>query len=538
MSTLNEAALINAGLQTELFDRELVNRMRARARAGRISLLDALARELGLPHTAFYLALAQVHGLPYAKLDRWTLDLGMAARLPATLLKRHPMAPMRTATDEPVLVVSDPSDQLGIETARRIVGAGMPIAVADPAALLPALARFAPSEARDASAEDPVALFDRLLRDALLRRASDIHAESVKDGVRIRLRVDGRMQTWGSLLPKPLGDGLIGRVKVLAGMDIAESRAPQDGGLAYPLDDGDPMEMRVASAPIKFGERLTLRVMKSDAERQTLDALGMPPFMVERLRGALANPHGIVLVTGPTGSGKSTTLYAALRALDADALNILTAEDPVEQVIPGISQLQVGGKVSFADALRSFLRHDPDVILVGEIRDYDTADVALKAATTGHLVLATLHANTAVGVITRLADIGCERFLVGATLRGIIAQRLVRLLCPHCKSLRAPTEEERRLLQLPAEQAAQIGVPEGCPRCLGSGYRGRIGLFEALWPDSALAERIAGNAGERELSRAAGDYWQLGDDARDKALHAVTSLAEVRPYLHLRRQVE
>ncbi|KAB2921542.1 MAG: type II/IV secretion system protein, partial [Dechloromonas sp.] len=306
MTTLNEASLINAGLQAELFDRDLVNRLRAQARANRMSLLDALSRELALPRTAFYMALAQIHGLPYARLDTWELDLNYAARLPGTLLKRHAMAPLRRPDDELILAVSDPSDQVGIETARRVIGSGTPLAVIDPEALAPVLARFAPSDARDSSAEDPVAIFDRLLRDAVLRRASDIHVESVKDGVRIRLRVDGRMQAWGGLLAKELGEGLISRLKVLAGMDIAESRAPQDGGLAYTTSDsGNPLEMRVASVPIKFGERLTLRIMKSDPGRQSLDALGMPPFMVDRLRQALANPHGIVLVTGPTGSGKS-----------------------------------------------------------------------------------------------------------------------------------------------------------------------------------------------------------------------------------------
>jgi type IV pilus assembly protein PilB len=278
-----------------------------------------------------------------------------------------------------------------------------------------------------------------------------------------------------------------------------------------------------------------MRVMKSDPGRQTLDALGMPPFMVTRLREALDHPHGIVLVTGPTGSGKSTTLYAVLRELDANALNILTAEDPVEQVVPGISQVQVSGKVGFAGALRSFLRHDPDVILVGEIRDFDTADVALKAATTGHMVLSTLHTNTSVGAITRLADIGCERFLVGATLHGIIAQRLVRMLCPHCRQARPATAEEGKLLGVDEMDDCTLYEPKGCPRCLGSGYRGRLGLFEALWLDGDLAERISNGAGERELAQNAADYWLLADDARDKAKRGVTSLAEVRPFLSLQR---
>lgn len=531
---VNEAALINAGLQAGLFDRELVNRLRGQARVLRQPLLDALSRELRLPRTAFYLALAEAHGLPYARLDSWVLDGASAARLPGTLIKRHPMAPMRTPDGTLYLAVSDPADLVGVDTARRILGPATPLAVAEPEAMAPLLAQFAPGEARDTAAEDPVALFERLVREALLRRASDIHIESVKEGVRIRLRVDGRMQPWGALLPRHLGDGVISRVKVLSAMDIAESRAPQDGGLTYPLGDGaDPVEMRVASVPAKFGERLTLRVMKSDPGRQTLDALGMPPFMVERLQEALAHPHGIVLVTGPTGCGKSTTLYAVLRELDANALNILTAEDPVEQVIAGITQVQVSGKVGFAGALRSFLRHDPDVILVGEIRDFDTADVALKAASTGHMVLSTLHTNTAVGAITRLADIGCERFLVGATLHGIIAQRLVRMLCPHCRQERPATPAECRLLAVDELDDCRICQPKGCPRCLDTGYRGRVGLFEALWLDSELAERISEGAGERELARAAGHYWRLGEDARDKVRRGLTSLAEVRPYLHL-----
>ena len=529
----NEAALINAGLQINLYDRETVNRLRGKARVSRQPLIDTLSRELGLPRTAFYLALAEAHVLPYARLDRWNVDAQLVARLPPSLLKRHLMAPVRDEGKTLFLAVNDPSDTVGIETARRIFGADTPLAIAEPEALAPLVAQYVVGEVRDAVSDDPVALFDRLVRDALLRRASDLHIESAKDGVRVRLRVDGRLQPSGGLLPRALGDGLISRVKVLSGMDIAESRAPQDGGLNYALGEGlDPVEMRVASIPAKFGERLTLRVMKSDPGRQTLDSLGMAPAMVERLREALAHPHGIVLVTGPTGSGKSTTLYSVLRELDAGSLNILTAEDPVEQIVAGVTQVQVSGKVGFAGALRSFLRHDPDVILVGEIRDFDTADVALKAATTGHMVLSTLHTNSSASAITRLADIGCERFLIGATLHGVIAQRLVRMLCPHCRAPRAATPAERQLLAV-SEGEATVHEPRGCARCLGTGYRGRIGLFEALWIDAGLTERIAAGANEHELSLAARDYWRLAEDARAKVLAGQTSVDEARPYLRL-----
>lgn len=527
----NEAALINAGLHIGLYDRDAVNRLRGQARVSRQPLLDTLSRELGLPRTAFYLALSEAHGLPYAHLDRWTVDTQLVGRLPPALLKRHLMAPVRDEAKVLYLAVNDPSDHVGIETARRILGPETPLAIAEPEALSPLMAMHVAAEVRDAGAEDPVALFDRLVRDALLRRASDLHIESAKDGVRVRLRVDGRLQACGGLLPKALGDGLISRVKVLSGMDIAESRAPQDGGLNYPLgEDQEPVEMRVASIPAKFGERLTLRVMKSDPGRQTLDSLGMEAAMVARLREALSHPHGIVLVTGPTGSGKSTTLYSVLRELDAGSLNILTAEDPVEQIVAGVTQVQVSGKVGFAGALRSFLRHDPDVILVGEIRDFDTADVALKAATTGHMVLSTLHTNSAASAITRLADIGCERFLIGATLHGVIAQRLVRMLCAHCRQPRPASSAEREWLGH-ADADIQIYDPGACARCLGTGYRGRIGLFEALWVDSGLTEQIATGANEHQLTLAARDYWRLSDDARTKVLSGQTSLEEARPYL-------
>ncbi|MDR1853637.1 MAG: type II/IV secretion system protein, partial [Azoarcus sp.] len=439
MSDLNETTLIQAGLQAGLFDNDTLARLRPVARTRRVSLMEALANDCSLPQTAFYLALAEIRGLPYAQLSKWTPDEVLLAKLPATLLKRHPMAVLRDAGGTAHLATANPDDALGIEAARRALGA-LPLALAEPEGLSTLLLRLRGKEAAaTGEVDDPVKLFERVVREAFLRRASDIHIESIQNGARVRLRVDGRLQTMGAPLAKDLGDALISRVKVLSGMDIAEARAPQDGGLIYPTGEGEAIEMRVASAPVKFGERLTLRVMKSDPGRQKLDALGLSAAMTARLREALAHPHGIVLVTGPTGSGKSTTLYCALRELDADALNILTAEDPIEQVIPGVSQVQVNSKIGFAAALRSFLRHDPDVILVGEIRDLDTADVALKAATTGHMVLSTLHTNSAPGAVTRLSDIGCERFMLGATLRGILAQRLVRMLCPHCKREREAT---------------------------------------------------------------------------------------------------
>ena len=533
MSDLAEATLIQAGLQAGLFGNDTLARLRPVARARRVSLMEALATECALPQMAFYLALAEIRGLPYAHLAKWTPDEVLFAKLPVTLLKRHPMAVLRDPSGAAHLAVGNPDDVIGIESALRAVGA-LPLALAEPEGMATLILRLRGKEASvGGGCDDPVRLFERIVREAFLRRASDIHIEAIKNGTRVRLRVDGRLGAFGAPLAKDLGDALISRVKVLSGMDIAEARAPQDGGLVYPAGDAGDVEMRVASAPVKFGERLTLRVMKSYPGRQKLDALWLSAAAVARLREALGHPHGIVLVTGPTGSGKSTTLYCALREMDADSLNILTAEDPIEQVIPGVSQVQVNSKIGFAAALRSFLRHDRDVILVGEFRDLDTADVALKAATTGHMVLSTLHTNSAPGAITRLIDIGCERFMLGATLRGILAQRLVRMLCPHCKRERAAAAaDELRLLGVGENEVPPpVWEPVGCPHCLGSGYRGRIGLYEALWVDADLAEAISAGASERAIAGTAKDYWRLADDAREKVLTGATSIEEARAFL-------
>lgn len=531
MSAASENTLVQAGLQAGLFDSDSLARLRSLARVRRTSLLEAITTEYSLPKMAFYLALAEQRGIPYAHLSRWQPDEILCARLPATLLKRHPMTILRNASGITHLVTANPDDVTGIESVRRTLGA-LPLALTEPEGLELLISRLAGKDAlAAANGVDPVTLFERIVRDALLRHASDIHIEATSEGMRIRLRVDGRLEILGAPLSKELGEGLISRVKVLSGMDIAETRAPQDGGLAYPIAEGAPIEMRVASAPVKFGERMTLRVMKSDPNRLQLDALGLPPAMAVQLRNALDHPHGIVLVTGPTGSGKSTTLYCALRELDAVRLNILTAEDPIEQLIPGVSQMQVNTRVGFASALRSFLRHDPDVILVGEIRDRDTADTAMKAASTGHMVLSTLHTNSAPGAITRLADIGSERFMLGATLRGILAQRLVRMLCPRCKCERKSTPEERRRLGLDDGDAAPLWTATGCPHCLGIGYRGRIGIFEALWADAEVSAAISAGAGEQEIAALSKGYNPLSVDAREKVLAGITSLDEAEIFL-------
>ncbi|MBK1689717.1 GspE/PulE family protein [Rubrivivax gelatinosus] len=537
---VHEAALLNAGVQAGLVDAATVSRLRPLARAQRLGLLDAIGRELRLPPTAFWQALARQRGLPWLDLGAARLDEAAFKRLPVALLQKHAMMPLLDEQGRDCLAVCDPDDRAGVLVAARLLGREPRLVLADADGLAALLLRETgrgPTGAARAPDEDATALFDRLVRESLQRRATDIHVEAVEGGHQVRLRVDGVLQDWGPALPRALGEALVSRIKVLAGLDIAESRAPQDGGVRFAVGgwDGDSVDLRVASMPTCHGERLTLRLLGQQGAALSLDALGMPEAVLAPLRAILARPHGILLVTGPTGSGKSTTLYAALRELDSRRLNVLTVEDPVEQQVAGISQVGVSAKVGFADALRAFLRHDPDIILVGEVRDADTADTALKAAATGHLVLSTLHTNSAAGAVTRLVDIGCERYMIADTLAGVLAQRLVRRLCTRC---REPAGADARLLEALGLEALPPDAtpcrPVGCPHCLGTGYRGRIGLYEALWMDAALAEAVADGARERRLmetARERGRLHALAEDARAKLLAGIVALDDVRPFL-------
>ncbi len=540
-----EATLINAGIQAGLVDAATVSRLRPLARSQRCSLLEALGRELRLPPAAFWQALARLRGLAWAELSRLSVAQAHLQRLPAALLHKHAMLAMRSDSGAEWLVVTDPDDRLGPQACARLLGQELPLALAEPEAMAALLQREtgrAPAGAARAVDEDATGLFDRLLKEALLRRATDIHLEADEAGHPVRLRVDGVLQDWGMPLARKLGEALVSRIKVLAGMDISESRSPQDGALKFaaPGWEGSAVDLRVASMPTLHGERLTLRLLGAGSgSALTLGALGMPAQVLQPLRAILDRPHGILFVTGPTGSGKSTTLYAALRELDCRRLNILTVEDPVEQQIAGISQVGVGLKVGFGDALRAFLRHDPDIILVGEVRDFDTADTALKAAATGHLVLSTLHTNSAAGALTRLVNLGCERYLIADTLAGVLAQRLVRRLCERCALPADPTPALCAALGLPGSTSRwPDGISPrracGCPHCLDTGFRGRVGVYEALWVDPELADALAAGASERDLVRLAqrrGSLHALAEDARAKLAAGLTTLDEVRPHL-------
>ncbi len=367
------------------------------------------------------------------------------------------------------------------------------------------------------SADDAPAirLINGIIADAARQGVSDIHIEPYETGLVVRMRIDGVLRET-LRMPPHVAPVVVSRIKVMARLDIAERRVPQDGRIGLTLG-GKLLDVRVSTLPSRAGERVVLRILDKENAGFDLEMLGMPPAIHRIYRDALAEPNGIVLVTGPTGSGKTTTLYAGLRQLNDGTRNILTVEDPVEYAIDGVGQTQVNAKVgfSFATGLRAILRQDPDVVMVGEIRDRETADIAVQAALTGHLVLSTVHTNDAVGAITRLRDMKVEAFLIASTLRAVLAQRLVRRLCPEC---RQPVEASDSLGSLLGIKAGTVVYePKGCPACNGSGYKGRIGLFEAARVDDEVRRLI--NAGADENAIAAHAF--RGNDTLTEAARAL-----------------
>ncbi|MBW3552850.1 MAG: Flp pilus assembly complex ATPase component TadA [Gemmatimonadetes bacterium] len=387
---------------------------------------------------------------------------------------------------------------------------------------------------RRASEAPPIiALVDLLLDRAIAAGASDIHVEPGESRLLVRARVDGVLRPVLDL-PAHAAPAVVSRLKIMAGLDIAVKRLPQDGRSAVRVGDGS-LGLRVSTLPTQDGEKVVLRLLDPAAARRPLDSLGIPAGLRERLGRILGRQHGLFLVTGPTGSGKTTTLYALLESLDRAGRNILTLEDPVEYRLPGLTQVQVRPRagLTFPVALRSVLRQDPDVIMVGEMRDRETAEVGLAAALTGHLVLSTLHTNDAPGAVARLGEMKAARYLVAGGLLGVLAQRLVRRLCPDCRTVEAMAGDELYALGLPTPPHVPRAV--GCASCGGTGYRGRVGVFELLQVDSAVRQLILDGAAAdviREAATAAG-MTSLPADAWARVDEGVTTLDEVRPLLTL-----
>jgi general secretion pathway protein E len=382
----------------------------------------------------------------------------------------------------------------------------------------------------DAEDDAPVIrLINAILSQAVREKASDIHIETFEEKLTVRYRIDGVLTE--ILSPKRmLAPLLVSRLKVMAKLDIAEKRVPQDGRISIKLA-GHAVDIRVSTIPSAHGERVVLRLLDKQAGQLQLKQLQMNEQVYSAYTSALSTPHGIVLITGPTGSGKTTSLYAGLTHINDSSRNILTIEDPIEYLLPGIGQTQVNTKVdmTFARGLRAILRQDPDVVMVGEIRDTETAEIAVQASLTGHLVLSTLHTNTAVGAITRMQDMGVEPFLLSSSVIAVMAQRLVRLLCPSCKEKYSAGESELALLGVEnSDETVTLYRAKGCNQCNQNGYRGRTGIYEIIVIDDQLRLMIHEHAGEHELLKQARKHSAgILDDGRCRVLAGETTVAEV-----------
>ena len=374
-----------------------------------------------------------------------------------------------------------------------------------------------------------VRLINAVLTEAVKEKASDIHIETFEKRLVVRFRVDGVLRE--VVQPRrELAPLLVSRIKVMGKLDIAEKRVPQDGRISLKIG-GQEVDVRVSTLPSNNAERVVLRLLEKKAGKLNLKSLGMPRLRDQQFNRLLNLPHGIILVTGPTGSGKTTTLYAGLSEINNSTRNILTVEDPIEYNLEGIGQTQVNAKadMTFARGLRAMLRQDPDVVMVGEIRDLETAEIAVQASLTGHLVLSTLHTNTAVGAVTRLRDMGIEPFLLATSMVGVLAQRLVRKLCDQCKQEQKPSVLEREFLDDMLEKDTMIYSPVGCEECNFQGYRGRTGIYELLVVDDQIRQLINHEAAEKELVNALrlSGSQSIRSDGKARVIEGITTVDEV-----------
>ncbi len=493
-------------------------------------------------------AVAQRFSLDYLDLAKQTIDPKAMSLLSGESARRLRAVPVALRPDGTLLVaVSEPSNVIAVDDVAMITGrATHPVVVAeedlellltriggaDFGAAVSEVVDDAPAEPEprelislDDDEDGPaVKLVRSIVAQAIERGASDVHFDPETDGMEVRMRVDGVLSD-STPIPKHLVASVVSRIKILADLDIAERRLPQDGRISLAVD-GRPVDLRVVVLPLIEGESVVLRVLDRNRERLSLEALGLQGQDLERVNAVLGRTHGAVLATGPTGSGKTTTLYAALSSISSRERTILTIEDPVEYRVPGIRQVQVSTKtgLTFAAGLRAMVRADPDVIMVGEIRDSDSAKIAVQAAVTGHLVLSTLHTNDAATAITRLIDMGVEPFLVASAMDCVIAQRLVRALCADCK---APSAIE--MPPGPDGRSPTVFEPVGCPRCFGTGYRGRLGVFEVMAVTDEIRSAALRLASSEEIGHIAVEQGmtRLRDDGLAKVRSGETSLAEV-----------
>lgn len=496
---------------------------------------------------------------PFVELNHYAFDSDLIKKLPETMARRFRVLILKEETDGILLGMADPTDIFSLDELSRILKRPIKPAVVRESELLDILDLVYSRESEiatlageldeelesssvdlaevvdDAADSDApvVKLLKAVFEDAIKTKASDIHIEPDENVLRIRQRIDGVLSEQ-VMNEKRIAQAVVVRLKLMSGLDISEKRLPQDGRFNLKVS-GRSIDVRLSTMPVQFGESVVMRILDHTDGVMPLGDVGMPSIIVDRFRKVISRPYGLILVTGPTGSGKTTTLYGALSELNTADKKIITVEDPVEYRLPRISQVQIHEKIglTFSKVLRATLRQDPDVLLVGEIRDAESAEIALRAAMTGHLVLSTLHTNDAITSALRLVDMGVDPFLVAASLKAIVAQRLVRRVCESCAEPVTPTQHEQHLLDIVAKKhpigATQFRAGKGCPHCHNTGYRGRIGVFELLEIDRAMGNALRENS-VADFNTAAHEnpqYAPLSYSALEFAKKGITSLAEV-----------
>jgi len=554
--------LLETGLITEQQLKEALRRQRQTHEP----LGHILARQGMVSEEDVCRVLHQQLGLPIVELESVSIDEQVIALIREDLAKKYTAIPVDLENRSTIRVaMADPLNAQALEDIKFQSGYFVRPVLAPPSEIVEAIAKYyhidasvveileniiksdvqevreivstegdeSIDELMRISAGPPIVrLANWLITRAVEMRASDIHIEPQEKGVGVRCRVDGLLQDL-ERLPKWTQGALVSRIKILATLDIAEKRLPQDGGFRVEIDSRR-IDLRVSTLPTAHGEKVVIRIVDQERSALHLDSLGLSEGDLGKIRLYGKRPQGIVIVTGPTGSGKSTLLYSMLQHIHTVTKNIITVEDPIEYQIAGINQVQVDekSKKTFAAILRAMLRQDPDVMMIGEIRDLETAQIAFRASITGHLVLSTVHTNDAPSAVTRLVDLGLQPYMVASSLISVISMRLVRLLCPKCRDAYVPGGEELRILGLTAREAQAVTLyrPVGCEYCAESGYRGRTGIFEILELDDAIRRLIAGSAAE-SMIRAAGveaGMVPIGEDGLSKVLAGETSLEELR----------
>ncbi len=517
---------------------------------------EALIDEGFITETQLIEALEMQLGIEFVDLGNFMIDSSMSRTVPKSIAKKYGVVPVRKDRDNLYLAMSDPLNFKAIEEARaatrqRIVpmiatvegidraiqtvygseGVSRAIEEMKRTARTPAMeepASVSTAVDDDTQSAPTIRLVNSIIERAITERASDIHLEPHEDELLVRMRVDGLMRDILNV-PKNVQAAVISRLKVMGGMDISERRIPQDGRANITIKQKD-IDLRMSTLPTMFGEKLIIRILDKDAQFLDKDSIGLGGHDAEWYDDLLRAKSGVVLIAGPTGSGKSSTMQTMIRQLNTRTVNLISLEDPVEYQIKGVNQVQINDKVgmTFASGLRAILRQDPDIIAIGEIRDGETADIAMRAAITGHMVLSTIHTSDAAAAVDRLFDIGVEPYLIAGAVRGIISQRLVRRICPHCREEYIPEQEELEQLGLQGEKGHTFYRGRGCPMCFHTGYHGRTGVFEVLKITLPLRQAIlARSTGERlrELALESG-YVPLEQNAVRMVLEGVTTLEE------------